>query len=97
MGGRPALLLLLKLLLLLSIIVFQFVAGGAGKKKPTAVASRGFLSKAFSTSTSANGIAGYDDDQNDMSNYCIHCGRENTVGLRTGQAQALSNLDALFA
>jgi hypothetical protein len=43
------------------------VAGGAGKKKPTAVSSRGFLSKAFSTSTSANGIAGYDDDQNSMS------------------------------
>ena len=65
MAGRPALLLLLILLLLLSIIVFQFVAGAVrATKKPTAVASRGFLSKAFSTSTSANGIASYDDDQN---------------------------------
>jgi hypothetical protein len=48
------------------------VAGGAGNKKPTAVASRGFLSKAFSTSTSTNGVANYDDDPNYLSNFSIH-------------------------
>jgi len=51
----------------------MFVAGGAGNKKPTAVASRGFLSKACLTSTSANGIAGYDDYQNYLSEFLKHC------------------------
>jgi hypothetical protein len=32
-------------------------------KKPTTVASRGFLSKLNSASTSAYGVANYDDDQ----------------------------------
>ena len=32
-------------------------------KKPTTVASRGFLSKSVLTSTSAYGAANYDDDQ----------------------------------
>jgi len=35
----------------------------AHKKKPTTVASRGFLSKLNSRSTSANGGVSYDDDQ----------------------------------
>ena len=34
-------------------------------KKPTTVASRGFLLKLGSVSTSANGVANYDDDQHD--------------------------------
>jgi hypothetical protein len=39
------------------------------KKKPTAVASRGFLSKSWLHSTNANGGAAYDDDQQcDLSN-----------------------------
>ncbi len=35
----------------------MFVAGGVGNKKPTAVSSRGFLSKTFLTSTITNGVA----------------------------------------
>ena len=56
------------------------MAGGVGNKKTTAVASRGFLSKAFSTSTSANGIARYDDCQNYLSNYSKHCEPKIRVG-----------------
>ena len=44
----------------------------AGNKKPTAVSSRGFLSKFSSASTSANGVANYDDQQNDLSNFNYH-------------------------
>jgi hypothetical protein len=35
------------------------------KQKPTAVASRGFLLKLF-TSTSANGVGDYNDDDNQI-------------------------------
>jgi hypothetical protein len=35
---------------------------GVGNKKPTTVASRGFLSKYSLPSTNAYGIANYDDD-----------------------------------
>jgi hypothetical protein len=42
-------------------------------KKPTTVASRGFLSKFVSASTSPGGIAGYDDrDGQDLLNICNH-------------------------
>ncbi|MCL4789860.1 MAG: hypothetical protein KJ070_24290 [Verrucomicrobia bacterium] len=53
-----------------------FVAGGRGpNKKPTTVASRGFLSKSGSTSTRADGIAAYDDyQQNNLSNCAKHRG-----------------------
>jgi len=41
---------------------FSVVAGGRGSnKKPTTVASRGFLSKFNLTTTSANGVVSYDD------------------------------------
>jgi hypothetical protein len=47
--------------------------GGSGaNKKPTAVSSRGLLSKFSSASTSANGVANYDDQQNDLSNISEH-------------------------
>jgi hypothetical protein len=50
------------------------VAGGAGNKKPTAVSSRGFLSKVFLTSTSANGVANDDDYYRYyLSNLSDHC------------------------
>jgi len=63
------------------------VAGGAGNKKPTAVASRGFLSKAFLTSTSANGIACYDDYYRYyLSNLSEHCERKIRAGRPKGQA-----------
>jgi len=40
------------------------VAGDRGpNKKPTTVASRGFLPKFNSSSTSANGVVPYDDDR----------------------------------
>jgi hypothetical protein len=50
------------------------VAGGCGRiKKPTTVASRGFLSKFSSPSTNANGAANYDDyQQNVLSNTNQH-------------------------
>ena len=44
-------------------------------KKPTTVASRGFLSKSCSASTSPGGIAGYDDrDYQDLLNIFNHFG-----------------------
>jgi hypothetical protein len=42
---------------------FYLAASANGNKKPTAVASRGFLLN--SRSTSANGVAYYSDYQND--------------------------------
>jgi hypothetical protein len=56
------------------------MTGAVGNKKPTAVASRGFLSKAFLTSTSPNGVANYDDDQGYLSNYSKHCEPKIRVG-----------------
>jgi hypothetical protein len=49
----------------ISLLILFLGCGRAaeGNKKPTAVSSRGFLSK--HRSTSANGVANYDDDQND--------------------------------
>jgi len=46
--------------------MLSIIYGGVakGNKKPTTVASRGFLVK-FQCSTSASGIAGYDEYQND--------------------------------
>ena len=55
---------------------FWFVAGlsRGSNKKPTTVASRGFLSKFYSASTSPGGIAAYGNDyQNDLSNIHYHC------------------------
>jgi uncharacterized membrane protein len=47
-------------------MVFSVVAGWRGlNKKPTAVASRGFLSKFNLTTTSANGVGNDDDRQSD--------------------------------
>src|SRR5947209_2384822 len=44
-------------------------------KKPTTVASRGFLSKSSLASTSPGGIAGnYDRDYQDLLNVFNHCG-----------------------
>jgi hypothetical protein len=40
-----------------------FWLAAADIKKPTTVASRGFLSKFSSPSTNANGVANYDDYQ----------------------------------
>jgi hypothetical protein len=49
------------------------VAAGA-QKTPRPFASRGFLSKLNLPSTSANGVANYDDDQqSDLSNIHYHC------------------------
>lgn len=42
------------------------------KKEPTTVASRGFLSKLFLTSTRASGVAGYDDYQSYLSDVSKH-------------------------
>jgi hypothetical protein len=48
---------------------FLVVAGAAGIKNPTTVSSRGFLSKFNLTTTSADGVVRYDDqNQSDMSN-----------------------------
>jgi hypothetical protein len=60
---------LILILFFILIIVFLVVGRpGAGIKKPTAVSSRGFLSK-FLLPTSTPGIAEYDDyQQNDLSN-----------------------------
>jgi hypothetical protein len=45
-------------------LLFALVAASRGcKKRPTTVSSRGFLSKLFLSSTSAYGVASYDDDQ----------------------------------
>jgi len=49
------------------LLRFWLVAADA-QKTPRAVASRGFLPKLKSRSTSANGVANYDDyQQNDLS------------------------------
>jgi len=51
------------------------VAGPVVIKKPTTVASRGFLSKLNLTTTSADGVAYYDDQyQSGLSNVLDHCG-----------------------
>jgi len=51
-----------------------FWPAAADNKKPTAVSSRGFLSKFSSVSTSADGVVSYDDGQNnDLSNQSEHC------------------------
>jgi hypothetical protein len=45
------------------------LAAAGAQKNPRPLASRGFLSKLNLPSTSANGVADYDDDrQNDLSN-----------------------------
>src|SRR5216684_4745440 len=56
------------------LITFYCLTGDRGTKKPTAVSSRGFLSKILLFATSANGAACYDDDQgqNDLSNKTNH-------------------------
>jgi len=56
----------------------------AGIKKPTTVASRGFLSKLFRSSTRTNGVAYYDDQQVNLSNFVNH-GAEAIRTRRTGQ------------
>jgi hypothetical protein len=60
------------------------VAGGAGKKRPTAVSSRGFLSKACLVSTSANGVAQYDDHYY-LSNLSSHYELKIAAPGETGQ------------
>jgi hypothetical protein len=51
-------------------VVLFLVVQPQVNKKPTTVASRGFLSKLVSASTSANGGVAYDDDQqSNLSNY----------------------------
>jgi len=47
-------------------MIQRFLSGRRGNtKKPTTVASRGFLSKSGLRSTRSYGIAAYDDDQQD--------------------------------
>jgi hypothetical protein len=49
------------------------LVSGAGNKKPTTVASRGFLLKLFLLSTSSPGFAYYGDYQcYYLSNCCVH-------------------------
>jgi hypothetical protein len=64
------------------------MAGGVGNKKPTAVASRGFLSKSFLTSTSTDGVADYDDQNSQiyLSNISKHCERKIAARGARGQA-----------
>jgi hypothetical protein len=54
------------------------VADGRGNKKPTTVASRGFLSKFASSATNPAGVAvGYDDDDRtniNLQRIHLHCG-----------------------
>jgi hypothetical protein len=61
---------LILILFFILIIVFLVVGRpGAGIKKPTAVSSRGFLSKFVLPTTSTLGVAEYDDyQQNFLSN-----------------------------
>jgi hypothetical protein len=60
------------------LIQSLFVAGGRGNKKPTTVASRGFLSKFASSATNPAGVAvGYDDDDRtniNLQRIHLHCG-----------------------
>src|SRR4030095_3228498 len=64
--------------------------GGRRNKKPTTVASRGCLSKSFGLSTSANGVANYNDDQQDyLPNTAIY-GADTKTPPASGQARILS-------
>jgi hypothetical protein len=68
------------------------------KQKPTAVASRGFLSKFNLTTTSANGV-GNDDDDNRQSD-CLfdvlqHCTSSLTSG-RWGSSPVFGQFQAIF-
>jgi len=53
---------------------FLLLTGSRGIKKPTAVSSRGFLSKISLFATSAYGVVTYDDQncQDDLSNKTNH-------------------------
>src|SRR4051794_14849292 len=59
------------------LISFYLLTGGRGIKKPTAVSSRGFLSKISLFATSANGVVHYDDQNcQDLSNKNNHWARD---------------------
>src|SRR5262245_33254816 len=59
-----------------AVLLITVLGSVAGRpqvtKKPTTVASRGFLSKSFPSSTSTNGAAYYDDQQVYLSNMTNH-------------------------
>jgi len=62
------------------------------KQKPTAVASRGFLSKSSSASTSTDGRVGYDDQQYDLS---IHFNHQQDIKQR-GKERSSVDLTVLI-
>ena len=74
----------------LAHVLFPVAAASRGSnKKPTTVSSRGFLSKFNLTTTSANGVASYDDDdcQHDLSVVVQHLQgfyRRNPVRVKPG-------------
>jgi len=58
-------------------IVFGWPARTGAIKKPTAVSSRGFLSRISSGSTSDHGVVCYDYQEFYLSNYFLHKGGGN--------------------
>jgi hypothetical protein len=79
-------------------VLFPVAAASRGSnKKPTTVSSRGFLSKFNLTTTSANGVASYDDDdcQHDLSVVVQHSQgiyRWNPVRVKPGFQENLRSI-----
>jgi len=63
---------LIVFIIFVALLLWPVAAGS--QKNPRPFASRGFLSKSGSHSTSPGGVAHYDDcQQNNLPNNCYHC------------------------